>query len=397
MSGAIAPQRDPARRRSRSLRWALVVAIVLLVHGSVVRWAEDSLVGFGPGDKPVAERIEVAFVRSLAPTAAPAPAPARVPRAHRRPVSRAALPPLPASAPQPAVTEAEPEQDLREPVPASEPPPPPIVDGPAEATANAEAPPIAAPASSPPASAAAPAFEWPPSTRVTYKLSGNYRGEVHGDARVQWVRLGERYQVHLDVAIGPSFAPLMARRMTSDGVLGDAGLVPRTYDEVTKLPFQSPRRLTMTFAPQAITLANGSLRETIPGVQDTASQFVQLTWIFTTRPDLLKVGNAITVPLALPRRVDHWIYDVVAEERLDTPLGPLDTFHLKPRRSELRPRGELSAEIWFAPTLQYLPVRIRIQQDADTFVDLVMEAAPMQAAPETERATAQPTPELPSR
>ncbi|MDH4061824.1 MAG: DUF3108 domain-containing protein [Aquincola sp.] len=394
MSGAAAPQRDAARRRSRGLRWALVVAIVLLAHSGVVRWVEDSLVGFGPGDKPPAERIEVAFVRSLAPSAAPAPAPAPLPRARRRPASRAAPPPPSASAPLPTMAEAVTEPAPRDSVPTPELP---MVEGPADATVSAEAPPIAAPASAPPASAAAPSFEWPPSTRVTYKLSGNYRGEVHGDARVQWVRLGERYQVHLDVAIGPSFAPLMARRMTSDGVLGDAGLVPRTYDEVTKLPFQSPRRLTMSFAPHAITLANGSLRESIAGVQDTASQFVQLTWIFTTRPDLLKVGNAITVPLALPRRVDHWIYDVVAEERLDTPLGPLDTFHLKPRRSELRPRGELSAEIWFAPTLQYLPVRIRIQQDTDTFVDLVMEAAPMQAAAETEREAAPPAPELPSR
>jgi hypothetical protein len=38
--------------------------------------------------------------------------------------------------------------------------------------------------------------------------------------------------------------------------------------------------------------------------------------------------------------------------------------------------------MWFAPTLQYLPVRIRIQQDAETFVDLMLDAAPLQAAPD---------------
>lgn len=371
----------PAPRRSRGLRWLLVVAIVLLVHVVIVRWVEEATVGFGAGDKPMTERLEVAFVRSLAPSAQPSPAPAA--RGTPQRAARARAPVPAASAPPPPVVEPTPEPQPvvpETPLP-STPPTPPVAESAAEAAATAEAAP-AAPAL--PGSAAAPAFEWPPSTRLTYKLKGNYRGEVHGTARVQWVRIGERYQVHLDVAIGPSFAPLMARRMTSDGVLGDAGLVPQSYDEITKLPFQSPRRNAMSFSPQAVTLANGSQRDSMPGMQDTASQFVQLTWMFTTKPELLKVGNTVTLPLALPRRVDRWNYDVVGEERLDTPLGALDTFHLKPRRAEVRPRGELSAEVWFAPTLQYLPVRIRIQQDEDTFVDLVMDAAPLQAVPDTQ-------------
>ena len=240
----------------------------------------------------------------------------------------------------------------------------------------------AAAAASAPA-AAAPAFEWPPSTRLTYLLTGNYRGEVHGSARVQWVRQGSRYQVHLDVAIGPSFAPLISRRMTSDGELGAQG--PDAASATTRRPAcRSSRRAAraLQFTPEQVTLANGSQQEALPGVQDAASQFVQLTWLFTTQPELLRVGNTVTMPLALPRRVGRWVYDVLGQERLVTPVGELDTFHLKPRLGERRPGNELSAEVWFAPTLQYLPVRIRIQQDADTFVDLMIDAAPLQAAPD---------------
>jgi hypothetical protein len=36
--------------------------------------------------------------------------------------------------------------------------------------------------------------------------------------------------------------------------------------------------------------------------------------------------------------------------------------------------------MWFAPGLQYLPVRILVQQDADTFIDLQLQRAPQQAA-----------------
>ncbi len=372
---------------ARRTRWAGLLVVVLLLHAVAAWWLDDILVGWGAGRQPMPQRMEVAFVRTLAPaepapvvaaaTAVPVPAPARPRRARAvAPAASAASspkddPPLvlePAAASAPAVA-----------VVASTPPPPIVEPVAGEATAAVAAATAASAAS---ATAAATAFEWPPSTRLTYKLAGNYRGEIHGNARVQWVRAGSRYQVHMDVAVGPSFAPLIARNMTSDGEIGEAGLTPRRYDEATKLPFQSPRRVTVQFTPEAVTLANGSTREAMAGVQDTASQFVQMTWLFTTRPELLRVGNSISLPLALPRRMDRWTYDVLAEQRLYTPVGELDTFHLKPRRADDRPRGELSAEVWFAPALQYLPVRIRIQQDAETFIDLLMDAAPLQAAPE---------------
>jgi len=368
------------RGASRRARWAALLALVLLLHGAAVWWLEDALVGWGAGNQPMPQRMEVAFVRALEPTeppaaATPAPAPAAAPR-RRRP--RAAVPAASAaSAPEerpPVMVVVEPLASAPQTDVAAAPPP-------AIEAAASEPVAVAAPAA-PSASAAAGQFEWPPSTRLTYKLVGNYRGEIHGNARVQWVRQGTRYQVHMDIALGPSFAPLMSRNMTSDGELGEAGLAPRRYDEATKLPFQSPRRVTVLFTPETVTLANGSTRESVGGVQDTASQFVQMTWMFTTRPELLRVGNSISLPLALPRRMDRWTYDVLAEQRLATPVGELDTFHLRPRRADDRPRGELSAEVWFAPTLQYLPVRIRIQQDADTFIDLMMDAVPLQAAPE---------------
>jgi hypothetical protein len=374
----VLPPLDGRLPWSRRAAWVLLLLIVLLAHGVLKLWVDEALVGWGLGDKPMPARMEVSFVRALAPSAAPPPPPAW----QRAAGPRAAPSPAPAASAVEAGTAPSP------PAPAADTPPPApeaaaSQEAPADATLKTAAVPAndALPAPSMPAQTdAQSAFEWPPSTRLDYVLTGNYRGEVHGSARVQWIRQGPRYQVHLDVMVGPSFAPLMSRRMTSDGELGADGLQPRRYDEATHLPFQAPRRNTVEFTPQQVTLANGQTREAIAGVQDTASQFVQMTWMFTTRPDLLVAGNAIMVPLALPRRMDRWIYDVLGQETLYTPLGPIDTFHLKPRRADDRPRGELSAEVWFAPTLMYLPVRIRIQQDADTFVDLMLESAPLQAA-----------------
>ena len=191
-------------------------------------------------------------------------------------------------------------------------------------------------------------------------LNGNYRGELQGRASVEWVREGAHYQVHLEALVGPSFAPLMARRLSSDGELGEQGLLPRRFDGEQRVGL-SKRRWTLHFNEQQVTLADGRTVAPQPGVQDEASQFVQLAWLFTTQPQRLVVGQAVDLPLALPRRVDRWVYDVVAEEQLQLPFGPLPAFHLKPRRPGRG--GEMTAQIWIAPTLQYLPVRILIHQD----------------------------------
>ena len=381
-------------RAARRVAWWVLLLAVLAGHAIVTVWLQDNLVGWGAGDAPMPQRMEVAFVQALAPAAPPTAPPAVAKRTRqlaRAPAAAASA----ASAAVPVLEAVVPLPELPPPAPLPELVPQPaavarIADAASAAASAPAAEAAVAPAgaqaavasASAPAGAAAAAFEWPPSTRLTYQLSGNYRGEVHGNARVQWVRQGARYQVHLDLAIGPSFAPLITRRMTSDGELGERGLTPRRYDEATRLPFQQARRMTVQFTPEHVTLANGTVQAALPGVQDAASQFVQMTWLFTTRPELLRAGNTVTLALALPRRMDRWVYDVIGQVRLATPIGEIEAFHLKPRLGERRPGTELSAEIWFAPTLQYLPVRIRIRQDVDTFIDLVLDAAPLQAAPD---------------
>jgi hypothetical protein len=219
------------------------------------------------------------------------------------------------------------------------------------------------------------AFAWPPSTRVTYALTGNYRGSVEGDAQVEWIKAGSRYQVHVDLSVGPRIAPLIERRMSSEGELTAYELVPSRYDEETKAVFRETRRLTVTLGPDEIVLAGGERRQRVAGVQDAASQFIHMAVLFALRPELLQTGGVVETLLALPRSIDVWEYDVLGEETLYTAFGPVGTFHLKPRRASHKPT-DLAAEIWFAPRLRYLPARIRIEQDAQTYIDLMIARKP---------------------
>ena len=352
-------------------RWRALVALAAVVMGVhawlAAQWMPPRL-GAGAADgrpKP----IEVSFVRELAP-AAPLAAPP--PRNMPPPTPRSAvLPPQPAaSAPLP--TDALQTDPAAAPETAALPTLPEPPAGPVMLSAAAPTTAAAEPAPA--------AFEWPPSTRLDYRLVGNFRGPVTGQARVEWRRSGLRYQVNLDLTIGPSFSPLASRRISSDGEITPEGLRPQRYDEETRAVLRDTRRQTIALESALVRLPSGRELPRPPGVQDSASQFVQLTWLFTTQPQLLQPGQVIAFPLALPRQVDVWTYDVLATETINTPAGPVDAVHVKPRR-EAKAGGDLTAEVWFAPSLQYLPVRLLIRQDADTYMELSLERLPQQAEP----------------
>jgi hypothetical protein len=315
---------------------------------------------------PMPPRLQVDFVRemTMAPPAAP--------RAAARPPARRSPPKaVPSVAPAPA---SAPDQDAgAAPEVASD------AASAAAVVAQAASVPEDLPAAATAASAVAtdePGPEWPLSTRLTYLLTGYYRGPLEGSAQVEWLRQGRDYQVHLDVDLG-----LISRRMSSQGVLTPDGISPQRYDEQTKLLLMDPRRAQIQFLGSEVQLATGQREALARGAQDSASQFVQLTWLFLTVREPLQAGHSVSFPLVLPRRQYAWRYDVVGEEVVDTPMGPVASWHLKP--APVAAGGDLLAEVWLAPTLQYLPVRILIRQNAETHLDLVLKRAPLQAAPES--------------
>lgn len=364
--------RAAARRRTQV---AGVGLVVLLTHLWLADQGLPARLGEGDADTQP-RRLDVNFVRQLqqqvpapapakpaappvrrlaaaAPAQAASAAPPLEPTPPEAPASLAALPAPPEAAPTVAVL------DLPQP-----PMPAPMEAQASEGVVGESRPPVP--------------FEWPPSTRLTYTLTGNYQGPVEGQAQVEWLRSGSRYQVHLNVSVGPSFAPLLSRRISSEGEVTERGLVPSRYDEETKVVLRDPRRLTIWLDKDRVRLPGGTELPRPVGVQDSASQFVQMTWLFTTQPDWLLAGRTIDMPLALPRRLQVWQYDVLQTETLQTRAGPVQAVHVKPR-PDGRTGNDLAAEFWVAPSLQYLPVRIVIRQDANTFVDLLIDRLPQQA------------------
>jgi Protein of unknown function (DUF3108) len=222
---------------------------------------------------------------------------------------------------------------------------------------------------------------WPSDTRLTYDLGGNFRGELHGNAQVQWTRLtppqaslttvatpGDRYQVRINMNIG-----LIEMQFASQGRIRATGLQPEAYEE--QLPNGGRRKLTLE--RRELVLNNGT-RVPRPdigtdAVQDTASQFVELGQRFSDGRARLAPGESVRVWLARPGGLDEWTYDVGPAETLYLPtLGAVQAYGLTPRPLA-NPRGPYTVQMWFAPSLQNLPVRIKLHLSSEAYLDLMVK------------------------
>jgi hypothetical protein len=196
------------------------------------------------------------------------------------------------------------------------------------------------------------------------------------------VRQGSNYQVHVDTSLGL----IGSLNMISAGVITPDGLAPNRFEQVNRLLIKTSPPRTVVFEDEEVVLDSGQRFPRTPGMQDGASQFIQLSYQFTMKPELLKAGQVVYLTLALPKRVEKIAYDVMSEQILKTPLGDIPTFHVKPRKMSAE-GGVLPVEIWFAPSLQYLPVRIVVRVDDKTHMNWEMDRAPEQTARDPESAT----------
>ncbi|HEX5373709.1 MAG TPA: DUF3108 domain-containing protein [Aquabacterium sp.] len=367
----MARQGDRAASRPRALALGAIIATVVAAHALLTQFVMLRMQEMSPDQAPTIKRMEASLVADMELTAPPVvsapPAVPTQPVAAPRPAPRAASA---ASRPEPKPSAPEAASSPTEPV--SEP-----IAVALAPSAPASAPEAATPAAS--AAASAPAFEWPQATRVTFKMEGYLRGPIYGSAQVEWVREDMRYQVHVDAYAGPSFAPIASQRWTSEGTISPDGLTPGRFESINKLLIKSSAPKIVTFDEQEVVLPNGDRFPKMPGVQDPASHYIQMAYQFMLKPGLLKVGNTIEMPLAWTKKQETVTYDVDGEEALDTPLGKVDTFRLKPRKFQNSKGDEVLADIWIAPSLQYLPIRMLIRVGKDNYFDMKMDKAPQQA------------------
>ncbi len=334
--------------------WLLAAATVALAHGGMLYAVWDGA-GSGPNTQPAEQVAEVQLIPAAPITtaaAAPLPAPQTV---HRQP----------AAAQHPAMAAATDAQ-------ASDLPPSPPADSAATDTplTVAEPPPAAEPPSSgehqalasnaPPASPPWPAFAPPPSSQWHYEIRGESKGLTYtAHATLNWRQDGQHYEARMEM----SAFLIGSRVQTSVGTLDASGLQPAEFTDRAR----KQRRLVFDHEAHLIRLDGSDTTAPLAqGVQDRLSLFLQLSSVLAGLPHPPAQNKEWTLPVAGSPAVDSWTFRYLQTETQPLPAGRFDTWHLQrlPRRE-----GDQQVDLWFAPALHHLPVRIRIQQDNGDVVD----------------------------
>jgi len=222
--------------------------------------------------------------------------------------------------------------------------------------ASAGSPPAAAAAT--PASAPAPIV--PGSLRIKYELFGEVRMLPYtANAELLWAHDGAAYEAQLEI----SALFLGSRRQTSRGQITPEGLRPKRFGDKVRSEVAAHFEYDKG---KVIFSANTPEAALQPGAQDQLSIFIQLASLIAAEPQRYPGGTAIEMQAVGPRESDSWRFVIDGAERLNLPGGEQDTLKLtRPRRQPY----DLMVELWLAPALGYLPVRIKLTQDNGDFID----------------------------
>ncbi|MDP3761337.1 MAG: DUF3108 domain-containing protein [Ramlibacter sp.] len=232
------------------------------------------------------------------------------------------------------------------------------VDTGAPATVPAPAP---APAGVPtPETASTVAVAIPGSVRLHYKVELQRGGlALKGQGELSWRQDGQNYEARLEFS-----APLVrARTQHSTGRITAGGLAPQRFsdkgrgEEATHFDREQGRLSFSSNRPDAPLL---------PGAQDRLSVLLQLAALVAGAPAKFPPATSIMIQTAGTREAEPWVFTVEGEEQLDLPGGPVAAFKLtRAPRKEF----DVKVELWLAPGMDYVPVRLRLTQPNGDSVD----------------------------
>ena len=288
------------------------------------------------------------------PTLAPAPAPVEAASenlaANALPVDPAGMQDVPADNSTAATETAVPSTPLTEPPQAAPEPPEPSTPPPEPA---------------PPAPAPATPVALPGSARLLYDVSGQVK-KLNYNARseLQWMQDGSTYDLRFEV----SLFLVGSRVQTSRGKLSELGLAPLRFSDKSR----SERAAHFDYEKGRVTFsANTADAPLSAGAQDRLSVFIQLGAMLAGDPAAFPPGTAISRQTVGPRDAEPWTAVVAGHETIRVKGEDVSTVKLMRAPAK---EFDSKVELWYAPSMGYLPVRIRLTQANGDFADMQLRA-----------------------
>ncbi len=181
---------------------------------------------------------------------------------------------------------------------------------------------------------------------------------VNGD--LQWQQDGKNYTARLEV----SHFLLGSRVQTSQGELGANGLEPLRFGDKARGP-----EVAAHFdrsKGKVIFSANTPDAPLQAGTQDQLSTFMQIASMVAAAPGSFPEGTVLPFESVGPRSVETWAFRIGPTEKLKLPGGEVSAIKfVREAVGDYGTRGE----VWLAPSMGYMPVRIRLTEANGNFAD----------------------------
>lgn len=210
----------------------------------------------------------------------------------------------------------------------------------------------------------------PPSADLAYSIKAKQSGvPVDGNAVVRWTASGNKFEVKSETR-----ATLIGKILDtkSEGAIDDYGLAPSSF---TEKRFRRDRATTsFDRASKTINFANSAQSYPLKGgEQDRNSALWQLISVARAAPAKFKPGSEWSFVVAGHSDAEPWIFKVVKQEKIRTPMGELNAVHIL--RAPPLDSKDQRLDIWLAPSLEWYPVRLRFTDSDGDFIEQTLQEA----------------------
>lgn len=206
------------------------------------------------------------------------------------------------------------------------------------------------------------ALRIPGSVKLAFAVTGQQGSSpmqgVFGD--LAWLQDGSSYDARLSL----KFLFRTIRSQHSTGKIGPTGIEPDRFSEARKGEVASH---FLRDQGQVMFSNNAPSVPLLPGAQDRLSVVMQLGGMLAGDPGRYPAGSRISIQTVGPRDAGVWVFNIEGEEQMTVPAGDYAV-----RKLTRSPRREFDdkIEIWLAPALGYLPVRMKQTQANGDFADM---------------------------
>ena len=205
-------------------------------------------------------------------------------------------------------------------------------------------------------------FAFPEPVRLLYDVQGVVTFAYTGGAEMVWRHDGSSYTASLQIT---KFG-FNLRNWSSKGTLSSQGIAPARFGDKGRSSevaahFQRDKGI-VSFSNNAPDVPLQA------GAQDHLSAFFQLSGMLAAEPGRFGPGTLVRFQAANAQGSQDWVFAVGETEALDLPGGTQSAIRLSREHSA---QYDTKVEVWLAPALSYLPVRIRLSQTNGDFAQLL--------------------------